>query len=201
MSKTKKKNITIKFYIFNTDKGPNSIFNWQFWFFWTKLTQKSCFQSKEKKKETKRQNHHPILHIQISVSSKFQLQQTILIFWKEFSKKGYFWSKQKKKQYHHWILHIQISPSIKLRFKLTNFFFAFVFSPKKIFYVSNKLNENQHQILHIWIRLFTEFSFKLTTLIFLDQTCPKRVSSHKQKRWTLPLNSGYLNKCRYQISV
>ena len=53
-------------------------------------------QSKKKKKETNKQNHHPILHIQISVSSKFQLQQTILIFWKEFSKKGYFWSKQKK---------------------------------------------------------------------------------------------------------
>ena len=53
-------------------------------------------EKKETNKQTNKQNHHPIFHIQISVSSKFQLQQTILIFWKEFSKKGYFWSKQKK---------------------------------------------------------------------------------------------------------
>ena len=137
MSKTKKKNITIKFYIFNTDKGPNSIFNWQFWFFWTKLTQKSCFQSKEKKKETKRQNHHPILHIQISVSSKFQLQQTILIFWKKISKKGYFWPKQKKK-------YITIELFIFKLVQVSNFsliwqicfLFVCFFGPKRVFWVS-----------------------------------------------------------------
>ena len=91
-SLNRKKSITIKLYIFN------SSFNWQFWFFWTKLTLKSCFQSKKKKrnKQTNKQNHNPILHIQISVSSKFQLQQTILIFWKNFSKKRYFWPKQEK---------------------------------------------------------------------------------------------------------
>ena len=44
-------------------------------------------EKKETNKQTNKQNHHPILHIQISVSSKFQLQQTILIFWKKFSKK------------------------------------------------------------------------------------------------------------------
>ena len=29
------------------------------------------------------ENHHQILHIRISLASKFQLQQTILIFWKK----------------------------------------------------------------------------------------------------------------------
>ena len=32
-------------------------------------------------------NHHQILHIRISLSCKFQLQQTILIFWNKFTRK------------------------------------------------------------------------------------------------------------------
>ena len=35
-------------------------------------------------------------HIRISIGSKFQLQQTILIFWNKFAQKGYFWSKIEK---------------------------------------------------------------------------------------------------------
>ena len=39
------------------------------------------------KKGQKRKKEHPhrILHIQISLGSKFQLQQTILIFWNKFA--------------------------------------------------------------------------------------------------------------------
>ena len=169
MSKTKKKNITIKFYIFNTDKGPNSIFNWQFLFFWTKLTQKSCFQSKEKKKETKRQNHHPILHIQISVSSKFQLQQTILIFWKKFSKKDTSGLNRKKNNIasEFFIFKLVEVSNFSLNWKICFLFFLFFcFGPERVFCASKKLNENHHQILHIWIRLFTKFWFRLTILFF-----------------------------------
>ena len=46
--------------------------------FLNQINPKSCFQSKKKKKKkvTKKQkSHHPILHIQISISSKFQLQK------------------------------------------------------------------------------------------------------------------------------
>ena len=49
---------------------------------------------KKKKKEPNKKNHHQILHVQISISSKFQLQQ--LVFSKKFSKKGYFYTKQEK---------------------------------------------------------------------------------------------------------
>ena len=31
------------------------------------------------------ENHHRILHIRISLGSEFQLQETILIFWKKFN--------------------------------------------------------------------------------------------------------------------
>ena len=37
----------------------------------------SNLKRKKEKKQTNKQNHHPVLHIQISVNSKFQLQQTI----------------------------------------------------------------------------------------------------------------------------
>ena len=41
--------------------------------FLNQINPKCCFQSKKKKEETNKQtkNHHPILHIQISISSKF----------------------------------------------------------------------------------------------------------------------------------
>ena len=55
--------------------------------------------TKKKKKQTKRKtkkNHHEIFHIQVSLSSKFQIPQTILIFWKKFFKREYSWSKQQK---------------------------------------------------------------------------------------------------------
>ena len=66
-STTKKRNITIEFCIFEIVQVPNLSLN-----FWTRLTQKG------------NGNHHRILHIRISLSSKFQLQQTILTFWNEF---------------------------------------------------------------------------------------------------------------------
>ena len=43
-------------------------------------------------------NHHQILHIRISLSCKFQLQQTILIFWKKFTQKMNPSGKKKKKK-------------------------------------------------------------------------------------------------------
>ena len=49
--------------------------------FWIKLTQKSYFRSKKVKNE----NHYPILHIAVSLCSKFQFQQTILIFWNKLT--------------------------------------------------------------------------------------------------------------------
>ena len=46
-------------------------------------------------------NHYGILHIQISLSLKFQLQQTILIFWNKFPKKWKLSVKNKTYKEHH----------------------------------------------------------------------------------------------------
>ena len=40
--------------------------------------------------------HHWILDIRISLSIKFHLKLTILIFWTKFAQEGYFLSKTKK---------------------------------------------------------------------------------------------------------
>ena len=56
---------------------------------------------KNKKKERKKKNKesfHRILHIVINLGSKFQPQETILLFGTNFGNKCYFWSKTEKEQ-------------------------------------------------------------------------------------------------------
>ena len=59
--------------------------------FWNKFAQKRCFRSKTKKSE----HHHWILHIRVSLRTKFQLKLTILIFLlTKFDQKESFRSKK-----------------------------------------------------------------------------------------------------------
>ena len=60
--------------------------------FWTKFAPKWEFPAKSKKSE----HHHWILHIWISLGTKFQLKLIILTSWTKFAQKGYFQSKIKK---------------------------------------------------------------------------------------------------------
>ena len=62
--------------------------NWQFWFFGPNLPKK-VFPVKNRKSE----HHHGILHIWISLGTKFQLKLIILSFWTKFTQKRYFKSK------------------------------------------------------------------------------------------------------------
>ena len=57
----------------------------QFWFFGPNLSKK-VFPVKNKKSE----HHHGILHIWISLGTKFQLKLTILTFWTKFTQKKIF---------------------------------------------------------------------------------------------------------------
>ena len=83
-------------------------------------------QTNKTKQKANKKNHHPTLHSQVSLSSKFQLQQTILIFGKHFSKENTPGLNRKK-----WP-----SASVTFQFKLEFFFFCL----KSVFWVSNKLN-------------------------------------------------------------
>ena len=44
----------------------------------------------------KSENRHLIVHVRISLGTKFQLKLIILFFLIKFSQKGYFWSKTEK---------------------------------------------------------------------------------------------------------
>ena len=60
--------------------------------FWTKFAKKKHFQSRAEKRE----HHNLILHIQISLGTKFLPKLTILMFLTEFAQKRYVQSKRKK---------------------------------------------------------------------------------------------------------
>ena len=47
------------------------------------------------------ENHHRILHIRISLGSKFQLQETILTFWKNFAAQKKPSGQNRKNERHH----------------------------------------------------------------------------------------------------
>ena len=59
--------------------------NWQFWFFGPNLPKK-VFPVENRKSK----HHHGILHIWISLGTKFQLKLIILSFWTKFTQKRYF---------------------------------------------------------------------------------------------------------------
>ena len=59
--------------------------NWQFWFFGPNLPKK-VFPVENRKSE----HHHGILHIWISLGTKFQLKLIILSFWIKFTQKRVF---------------------------------------------------------------------------------------------------------------
>ena len=90
-SKTEKLNITIEFYIFELVWVPNFTLNNQSWNL-DQIYPKRVFSLEKEKSEHQRW----VLHIRISLATKFQLKLTILIFWTKFLEKGYFRSKTEK---------------------------------------------------------------------------------------------------------
>ena len=62
--------------------------NWQFWFFGPNFPKK-VFPVKDRKSE----HYHGIVHILISLGTKYQLKPIILSFWAKFTQKRYFQSK------------------------------------------------------------------------------------------------------------
>ena len=84
-------NTTIEFCIFKLFLAPNFSLNWKFWFFGPHLTKKGISNRKQKS-----EHHHWILHIWISLSTKFHFKLTVLIFWTKFALKGYFQSKMEE---------------------------------------------------------------------------------------------------------
>ena len=86
--KAKKINSTIEFCMFELVLISNFSWSLQFWFFGPSLPKRSI-----PVKNVKSEHHHLILHIRISLGTKFQLKLTILTFLIKFAQKGNFQSK------------------------------------------------------------------------------------------------------------
>ena len=160
--------------------------------FWIKLTQKGNFWTK------KIENYHRILHIQINLNSKFQLQRTILNFETNFQKKVYFRSKTQKNEHHYWIHHIRISLSTNFQLKLTSAILwtnFFRICPKRGSYFQSKTDKIDTAIEFCIFELVLVSNFTLYQQfwIFGSNLSKKDIYRQKQKKTASSLNSAYSN--------
>ena len=118
-------NITIEFFIFALVISHSSI-KWKFWFFGLHLPKKCYSQPKTKKNR----QHHWILHIPVSLSTKFHFKEN-LKFWDQICLKRVFPVKNGKSHHHHWFLHKQIRLGAEFQLKLTIFIFWAKFTQKR----------------------------------------------------------------------
>ena len=84
-----------------------------------KIWPKGVFPVKNRKKS---EHHHWILHIRISLATKFHFQQ-ISDLETKFAQKKDTSGRTQKNKCHHWVVHIRISLSTKLQPKLTTLIF------------------------------------------------------------------------------
>ena len=86
-------------------------------------------------KNRKIEHRHFILHIQISLVTKFQLKLTILIFLTVFVQKGFLWSKTEKVHTTYFLHNSAYSNQSSRKFQLNvdNFHFFDQIFPKRYF--------------------------------------------------------------------
>ena len=134
----------------------------------------------QRKQKTDR--HYWILHIQISLSNKFQVKLVILIFRLNFLKKGISGWKWEK-----WAWPLDSAYSSYAKYQISasaaNFDCLDQTCPKWAFLVENRKIEHLLWILHR-CDLGTKFQLKLTILIFWTKFAQKVISSPKQEKWT-----------------
>ena len=98
---------------------------------------------------------HWILHIRISLNTKFQLKVTILLFWTKFAQKVHFLCKTEKVTTDFCIFALVLVPNFPLNWQF--WFFGLIFFQKAYFWSTGKLKKwrrplnfeplNQKQVL------------------------------------------------------
>ena len=124
-----------------------------------------------------------ILHVHVSLRTKFQFKWTIFNFWTKFIQKGYLQSKTEK-------LNITIEFRLSELFLVLKFSFNWQFwffgpdLPQKVISFLGLVNEHLYWILHMHLK-------------FWNQICPKRVFSVEREKserhhWIqlIPINLG-----------
>ena len=139
----------------------------------------------------KPEHHDWILNIHISLSTKFQLKQTILIFWTKFAHRGCFLTKKEKvnSTTEFCIFELVLVQSFSWNWQFR--FFAPNLPKKGV--SRHTESENHRWVLDIRISWGTKFQLKLTILSFWTKLAWKGCSPSKTEKWTVPLNSEYSN--------
>ena len=135
--------------------------------------------------KSKIDHHHWILHIQINLSTKFQLKLTILNFWTIN-----FWiipikgmSNHKQNKTKKWKSPSNSTYSNKSWFQISasinNFDFSKQFSQTKILLKKNRKNQHHHWTLHIRFSLGIKFYFEETLQNFTTKFAQSRYIQSK----------------------
>ena len=127
---------------------------WQLWFFRADFPKKGISGVKQKSED-----HYWILHIQISLNPKFDLERTILVFATTFAKRKVFPVKNRKNEHRYWILLIQISLSRKFQLEITILTFWSNFEKKTVLLPINK-SEHHYWVLHCQISLIKKLQLE-----------------------------------------
>ena len=139
--------------------------------FWTTFARKGCFRPKTKRSE----QCHWILHISVSLGTKFQLKMTFWISWTISPEKGVF-GLNREIEYNHWILPIWIRPGTEFQLEPTVLAFSTKFDQN--WYFLSKTEEMnttiEYWILHLRTILVTKFQLKLTILTFWTKLVQKQ---------------------------
>ena len=73
--------------------------------------------------------------------------------------------------------------------------------PKMVFLVQNRKNEYQHWIHYIRISLYNKLGLKRQSWFYRPKLSKRDISSQKQQKWALLLDSRHSNYCNEQISA
>ena len=136
----------------------------------------------------KREHHHEILRIRISLGIKFQLKLTILSFWTKFTQKKHFQWKTEKRNItiEYCIFEVFYVPSFHLNWQFS--FFGFKFAQNGYFW--SKMKKMNITIAFCIFQLVWVPNFTLHKQIWiLGPNLPKKgIFGLKEKKWTPPQN-------------
>ena len=123
-------------------------------------------------RKQKTEQHHWIQHIRISLSTKFQLQLIILIFWNKLSQTEYSRPKTKK-----WTSRLNSAYLNLFNYRVLpwtdNFNFLDQICPKSVFPIKSRKSGYHHWILHVRISVGNNFQFRLIIFIFWTKFAQK----------------------------
>ena len=121
------------------------------------------------------------MHIRISLSIKFDFEQTSLNFWTKLAQEGYLCSITQKVNIiiEFCLLKLVLMPSFSSNWQI----WFFGLNLHKIeFPVKDRQSEHHHGILHIWISPGTKLQLKLIILSFWTRFTQKSICSWKQNK-------------------